>query len=96
MLELMHVGGCSIGPFLETIVAKLIHDDVVVLLDEGLDGAEACEPTCRVDQEAVDVPVLGQLLLQLHEIPKSKNLKYLVAPKARGLPAELTPNYLAA
>jgi len=32
----------------------------------------------------------------LHVISTGKNLNYLVAPKARGLPAELTPNYFAA
>lgn len=96
MIELVNIFGGGIGAFLEAVVGKSIHDDVVVFLYKGFNDTETSEPSCRVDKQWVDTPKLSQLLLKLHVIPKIKNSKYLVAPKAKGLPAELTPKLVAA
>ena len=69
---------------------------MIVIFDQGLDDTKSSKPSCRVDQERVDSPELSELLFELHVIPRIKISKYLVAPKAKGLPAELTPKLVAA
>ena len=82
------------GSFEQSSITSFVEENVIVVFDEGLDKTKAGEPA-RGKDEAGGVQELSDLVLQLSKIPTC-NLKYLVAPKARGLPAELTPNSLAA
>lgn len=70
MCELVNIFGGGIGSFLEAIVGKSVHDDMVVFLDEGLDDTEASEPSSWVDEKRFDTPELSQLLFELHVIPE--------------------------
>ena len=83
-----------VGSLKKSPVAHLVNDDMIVLFDYGLDKSEAGEPSGRED-EGRSVEELSNFIPELCVIP-GLNSKYLVAPKARGLPAELTPNSLAA
>lgn len=70
--ELDHIGGGCVGPLLQAVVRKLVHDHVVVLLDQGLDDAEPSEPARRVDEQGLDVPEVRQLFFKLHIVPTCK------------------------
>ena len=88
-----HVFGGCIGAFEEGVIHELIKHNVVPIPYHGLDCSKACQPACRVYQNFA-FPELSNFLLELDIVPTSF-LKYLVAPKARGLPAELTPKVVA-
>lgn len=96
MIEFMNIFGGSVGSFLKAVVRESIHNYMVIFFDESFDYSKAGEPSCRIYKERLDTPELCKLFFELHVISEYENLKYLVAPKAKGLPAELTPKLVAA
>lgn len=62
---------CSgVRSFLKTVVGKSVHDDVIMLPNETLDGSEPGEPSCGVNKQGFAIPELGQFILELHKVPK--------------------------
>ena len=62
--EALEVAGGGDGALLQTVVGDVVHDDVVVRPDQGVDYAETRHPPSWVDQH-VGLPVLLQFALQL-------------------------------
>lgn len=69
MCEFVNVFGGGIWAFLEAIVWKPVHDDMIIFLDESLNDSKASQPTSRVNKEGLDAPEVSQLFLKLHVIP---------------------------
>ncbi len=70
MCELVNIFGGGISSFLEAIVGKSVHDDMIVFLDKGLDDTEASEPSSWVNEKGLDAPEFSELLFELHVIPE--------------------------
>jgi hypothetical protein len=55
----------GVGALLQTVVAELVHDNMIPLLEQSTEDSVAGEPPSRVDHHTFDLPKDSELFPKL-------------------------------